>query len=96
MCDRVSHTLLSKRTRCFSDHKQATNCLNRNRVLVSTHEAIYKTKCVIVGYRSGLTELFRVLGYYAAYGGYKQTFRDYLLITSPRVKLCCLLGQLDS
>ena len=32
-------------------------------------------------------KFFRLLGYYAAWGGFKSTFRDYLLVPSSRDKL---------
>ena len=46
--------------------------------------------CVIVGFRSGWTKLFRLLGCYAAWGGLKPTFRDYLLVPPLKVNLSSL------
>jgi hypothetical protein len=41
----------------------------------------------ILGFRRGWTEFFHFLGYYAAWDGFKPTFRDYLSVPSSRVKM---------
>jgi hypothetical protein len=45
------------------------------------------TLCETVGFRRGGTELFRLLGYYSAWGGSKPTFGDYPSVPSSRVKI---------
>ena len=44
----------------------------------------------IMCFRRCWTEFFCLLGRYAAWGGFKPTFRDYILVPSSRVKLSYL------
>jgi hypothetical protein len=56
-------------------------------------EGMSKIKCIfceIIGFRSGWTETFRRLGYYATWSGLKPPFRNYLSVVSSRVNLYML------
>jgi hypothetical protein len=45
------------------------------------------SSCEIVGFRGGWIGFFRLLGYYAAWSGFKPTFREYLPLSYARIKI---------
>ena len=60
-------------------------CKRLIRTRITAHyfrESVIQTEpsniCEVAGLRRGTNEFFRLLGYYAALGGLKPTFRDHL------------------
>jgi hypothetical protein len=72
--------------------QEATKLQNTNAV-IWPKAFVIMSFFVMLGFCRGWTEFFRLLGYYAEWGGLKQTFRDYLSVLPSRVKL--LLWQFD-